>query len=45
MDKLEKAKWFTSLYLNARYHQVRLKLGEEFKTAFLRTRSVPVVDG
>jgi hypothetical protein len=28
MDELEKAKWFTSLDLNARYHQVRLKLGE-----------------
>jgi hypothetical protein len=33
-DELEKAKWFTSLDLNARYHQVRLKLREEFKTAF-----------
>lgn len=34
MDELAKAKWFSSLDLNFGYHQVRLKAGEEFKTAF-----------
>jgi hypothetical protein len=34
MDELAKARWFTTLDLNAGYHQVRLKPGEEFKTAF-----------
>jgi hypothetical protein len=34
MDELARARWFTSLDLNAGYHQVRLKPGEEFKTAF-----------
>jgi hypothetical protein len=28
------AKWFTTFDLNVGYHQIRLKLGEEFKTAF-----------
>lgn len=34
MDELAKAKWFSCLDLNAGYHQIRLKVGEEFKTAF-----------
>jgi hypothetical protein len=34
MDELAKAKWFSTLDLNSRYRQLRLKLGEEFKTAF-----------
>lgn len=34
MDELAQAKWFSSLDLNSGYHQVRLKAGEEFKTAF-----------
>jgi hypothetical protein len=35
MDELAKAKWFSTLDLNSGYHQIRLKAGEEFKTAFL----------
>jgi hypothetical protein len=34
MDELAKAKWFSTLDLNSGYHQIRLKAGEEFKTAF-----------
>lgn len=34
MDELAAAKWFSSLDLNSGYHQIRLKKGEEFKTAF-----------
>lgn len=34
MDELCKAKWFSTMDLNAGYHQIRLKPGEEFKTAF-----------
>jgi hypothetical protein len=34
VDELSQAKWFSTLDLNSGYHQVRLKLGEEFKTAF-----------
>lgn len=34
MDELARAKWFSSLDLNSGYHQIRLKKGEEFKTAF-----------
>ncbi|CAO2166027.1 unnamed protein product [Urochloa humidicola] len=34
LDELAGASWFTSLDLTAGYHQVRLKAGEEYKTAF-----------
>jgi hypothetical protein len=34
MDELSNAKWFSILDLFAGYHQVRLKEGEEHKTAF-----------
>jgi len=34
LDELGKASWFTSLDLTAGYHQVRLKPGEAYKTAF-----------
>lgn len=34
LDELGKASWFTSLDLTAGYHQVRLKDGEAYKTAF-----------
>lgn len=34
MDELAKARWFTTVDLNAGYHQIRLQPGEEFKTAF-----------
>jgi hypothetical protein len=34
LDELGKASWFTSLDLTAGYHQVRLKEGEAYKTAF-----------
>jgi len=33
-DQLEKAKYFTSLDLKDTYYQVRMKKGEEWKTAF-----------
>ena len=36
-DRLQKAKWFTKLDIQAAYHQIRMKVGEEWKTAF-RTR-------
>lgn len=34
MDELAGASWFTTLELISGYHQVRLKPGEEYKTAF-----------
>lgn len=34
MDELQGASWFSSLDLRARFHQILLKEGEEFKTAF-----------
>jgi len=34
IDELSQASWFTSLDLRAGFHQIRLKPGEEFKTAF-----------
>jgi hypothetical protein len=34
MDELANAKWFSCLDLNSGYHQIRVKKGEEFKTAF-----------
>jgi hypothetical protein len=33
LDELSKASWFSSLDLRAGFHQIRLKPGEEFKTA------------
>lgn len=35
MDELSRARWFSINDLFARYHQVRLKEGEEYKTTFL----------
>jgi hypothetical protein len=34
LDELAHASWFTCLDLRACFHQIRLKPGEEFKTAF-----------
>lgn len=34
MDELAHAKWFSKLDLKAGYHQILLKPGEEYKTAF-----------
>lgn len=34
VDELGSAKWFSILDLHSGYHQIRLQLGEEFKTAF-----------
>ena len=34
LDELSQASWFSSLDLRAGFHQIRLKPGEEFKTAF-----------
>jgi hypothetical protein len=34
LDELGQASWFTSLDLTVGYHQIRLKPGEAFKTAF-----------
>lgn len=34
LDELTHASWFSCLDLTAGYHQIRLKSGEEFKTAF-----------
>ena len=33
LDELTHASWFSCLDLTAGYHQIRLKAGEEFKTA------------
>lgn len=34
LDELQDASWFSSLDLRAGFHQIRLKKGEEYKTAF-----------
>ena len=34
LDELAHASWFTSLDLRAGFHQIRMKPGEEYKTAF-----------
>ncbi|CAO2151592.1 unnamed protein product [Urochloa humidicola] len=34
LDELSHASWFSSLDLTAGFHQIRLKAGEEYKTAF-----------
>lgn len=34
LDELASASWFSSLDLCSGFHQIRLKPGEEFKTAF-----------
>lgn len=34
LDELSQACWFTCLDLHAGFHQIRLKPGEEFKSAF-----------
>lgn len=34
LDELQGASWFTSLDLQASFHQIRMKPGEEYKTAF-----------
>jgi hypothetical protein len=34
MDELAKARWFSTLDLASRYHQIRIKAKEEYKTIF-----------
>jgi hypothetical protein len=34
LDELHGACWFSSLDLRARFHQILLEFGEEYKTAF-----------
>lgn len=34
MDELARACWFSTLDLSSGYHRIRLKKGEEYKTAF-----------
>jgi hypothetical protein len=34
MDELAHVRWFSTLDLRAGFHQIRLREGEEFKTAF-----------
>jgi hypothetical protein len=34
LDELSQASWFSSLDLRAGFHQIRLKPGQEYKTAF-----------